>query len=43
MSDDSLTMDALRDWLADSDYPRSTEAIADTVLGSIGSIRQESA
>jgi len=42
MSDDSLTMDALRDWLADSDYPRSTEAIADTVLGSIGSIRQDS-
>ena len=42
MSDDSLTMDALRDWLADSEYPRSTEPIADAVLGSIGSIRQDS-
>jgi streptogramin lyase len=43
MSDDGLTMDALRYWMAESDHPRSTEPVVDAVLGSIGSIRQDSA
>ena len=43
MSDDLQTTDALRSWLADADHPRSTEPVADAVLGSIGSIRQEPA
>jgi streptogramin lyase len=43
MSDDVRTMDALRSWMAESDHPRSTEPVVDAVLGSIGSVRQESA
>jgi streptogramin lyase len=43
MNDDSLTTGALRSWLAESDHPRSTEPVVDAVLGSIGSIQQESA
>ena len=41
MSEDRQTTDALRSWLANADYPRSTEPIADAVLGSIVSIRQD--
>ena len=43
MSDDVRTVDALRSWMAESDHPRSTEPVVDAVLGSIGSIRQDSA
>jgi streptogramin lyase len=43
MSDDVRTMDALRLWMAESDHPGSTEPVVDAVLGSIGSIRQDSA
>ena len=43
MSDERQTTDALRLWMADSDYPRSTEPIVDAVLGSIVSVRQDAA
>jgi streptogramin lyase len=43
MSDDGRTMDALRSWMGESDHPRSTEPVVDAILGSIGSIRQDSA
>jgi streptogramin lyase len=43
MSDDPRTTDMLRGWLAESEHPRSTEPVVDAVLGSIGSIGQDSA
>ena len=43
MNEDLQTTDALRSWLADAEYPRSTGPVVDAVLGSIGSIRQEPA
>jgi YVTN family beta-propeller protein len=43
MSDDGRTMDALRYWMAESEYPRSTEPVVDGVLGAIASVRQEAA
>lgn len=42
MNGDGRTMDALQQWLAESDHPRSTEPIVHAVVGSIGSIRQDS-